>query len=168
MKSSYETLEYAKIQKPLEINLFGTLNLIRQVVPHMAQLPESVDPADEGERGVIIMLSSAAAYDGQPGNVVYAASKGAIRSMTLPLSRDLSRYGIRVVTVAPNMFATSMTAEDNMPKKARDAIQSHYEWPRRAGKPEEFANFVLEICRNRMLNGCCLRLDGAMRLPAKF
>lgn len=134
----------------------------------MAQLPDSVDTAGESERGVIIMLSSAAAYDGQPGQVVYAASKGAVRSMTLPLARDLSRYGIRVVSVAPNMFSTSMTAEGNMPEKARRAIEAHFEWPKRAGKPEEFANFVLEICRNRMLNGCCLRLDGAMRLPARF
>ncbi|CDM30244.1 hypothetical protein DTO013E5_8605 [Penicillium roqueforti] len=168
MNSSFEPLELAKLQQAINVNLVGSLDLIRQVVPHMAQLPESIDPDDESERGVIVMVSSAAAYDGQQGQVAYAATKGAIRSLTLPLARDLSRYGIRAVSIAPNMFSTPMTAQGKMPERARKAIEDHFEWPKRAGKPEEFGGFVLEIFRNRMLNGCCLRLDGAMRLPGKF
>ncbi|KAJ5799344.1 uncharacterized protein N7518_001412 [Penicillium psychrosexuale] len=168
MNSSFEPLALAKLQQAINVNLVGSLDLIRQVVPHMAQLPESIDPDDESERGVIVMVSSAAAYDGQQGQVAYAATKGAIRSLTLPLARDLSRYGIRAVSIAPNMFSTPMTAQGKMPERARKAIEAHFEWPKRAGKPEEFGGSVLEIFRNRMLNGCCLRLDGAMRLPGKF
>jgi 3-hydroxyacyl-CoA dehydrogenase/3-hydroxy-2-methylbutyryl-CoA dehydrogenase len=138
------------------------------VVSHLAQLPEPIDPKGESERGVVIMVSSAAAYDGQPGQVSYSATKGAIRSLTLPLARDLSRFGIRAVSIAPNMFATGMTARGTMPEKARQAIERYFEWPKRAGNPEEFASLVAEIFRNGMLNGCCLRLDGATRLPAKF
>lgn len=165
INSSFEPLALATIQNAININLVGTLNLIRLLVSQIAQLPESVDPENESERGVVIMVSSAAAYDGQPGQVAYSATKGAIRSLTLPLARDLSRYGIRAVSVAPNMFSTAMTAKGTMPEKARHAIERHFEWPERAGKPDEFSEFVLEICRNRMLNGCCLRIDGAMRLP---
>ncbi|KAF9888957.1 hypothetical protein FE257_008127 [Aspergillus nanangensis] len=168
MNSAFEPLALTKLQQAINVNLVGTIDLIRQVVPHIAQLPESIDPDGESERGVIIMVSSAAAYDGQQGQVAYAATKGAIRSLTLPLARDLARYGIRAVSIAPNMFSTPMTAEGNMPDRARKAIEAHFEWPQRAGKPDEFADFVLGICGNRMLNGCCLRVDGAMRLPAKF
>jgi NAD(P)-dependent dehydrogenase (short-subunit alcohol dehydrogenase family) len=114
------------------------------------------------------MVSSAAAYDGQPGSVIYSATKGAIRSLTLPLARDLSRYGIRAVSIAPNMFETAMTSKDTMSEKARHGLYQTLEFPRRGGKPEEFASLVLEICGNRMLNGCCLRIDGATRLPGKI
>ncbi|KAJ5278667.1 transcriptional regulator family: Fungal Specific TF [Penicillium angulare] len=168
MNSRFESLSLQKITQAININLVGTLDIIRQVVPHIARLPEEVDPENESERGVIIMVSSAAAFDGQQGQVAYSATKGAIQALTLPLARDLSPYGIRAVSIAPNMFSTPMTAQGKMPEKARLAIESQYEWPKRAGKPAEFAEFVLEICRNRMLNGCCLRLDGAMRLPAKI
>lgn len=112
------------------------------------------------------MVSSAAAYDGQRGQIVYAATKGAIRSMTLPLARDLSRYRIRAVTLAPGMFDTGMMA--SMPEKVRKSIEKTFEWPARAGRPEEFGHLVLGACQNRMLNGCCIRIDGATRLPSKF
>ena len=168
VNSSLDPLSLSTIQNAVNINVTGTLDLIRLTVPHIAQLAESTDPENECERGVIIMVSSAAAYDGQPGQVVYSATKGAIRSLTLPLARDLGRYGIRAVSIAPNMFSTAMTAKGNMPEKARQAIERHFEWPQRAGRPEEFAALVLEICSNRMLNGCCLRIDGAMRLPGKI
>ncbi|KAJ5617717.1 hypothetical protein N7537_002831 [Penicillium hordei] len=168
INSSFEPLALSTIQNAININLVGTLNLIRLVVSQLAQLPESIDPGNEYERGVVVMVSSAAAYDGQPGQVAYSATKGAIRSLTLPLARDLSRYGIRAVSIAPSLFSTAMTAKGKLPEKARQTIERNFEWPKRAGKPDEFSEFVLEICRNRMLNGCCLRLDGAMRLPSKL
>ncbi|KAJ5106205.1 hypothetical protein N7456_002880 [Penicillium angulare] len=137
MNSRFQSLSLQKINQAININLVGTLDIIRQAVPHIARLPEEVDPEKEGERGVIIMISSAAAFDGQQGQVAYSATKGAIQALTLPLARDLSPYGIRAVSIAPNMFSTPMTAQGKMPEKARLAIESHYEWPKRAGRPAE-------------------------------
>ena len=147
----------------MNINVRGTVDLVRQVIPHLTQVaPEGLD----GERGVIILVSSSAAFDGQPGQVAYAASKGAVASLTLPLTRDVSRYGIRVVTVAPSLFESGMTA--NMSAKVRGSLERVMEFPVRAGKPEEFASCVREGVENSMLNGCVIRLDGGVRMPSKM
>lgn len=152
-----------KIDFVLNINLRGTIDLIRQCLPHMINV-KPLPP--DGERGVIIMVSSSAAFDGQPGQVAYAASKGAVASLTLPLSRDLARYGIRAVTIAPSLFESAMTAQ--LSDKARKSLERVMEFPVRAGKPEEFASLVRQSIENGMLNGTVLRLDGAMRMPSKM
>ncbi|TVY68917.1 3-hydroxyacyl-CoA dehydrogenase type-2 [Lachnellula suecica] len=147
----------------MNVNVRGTIDLVRQVVPHMA----ASTPADkDGERGIIVMVSSSAAFDGQPGQVAYAASKGAIRSLTLPLTRDLARYGIRVVTVAPSIFDSRMTAM--MSDKVRASLTRVMEFPLRPGQPHEFAQLVTQSIENIMLNGVVLRLDGGMRMPSKM
>jgi NAD(P)-dependent dehydrogenase (short-subunit alcohol dehydrogenase family) len=122
--------------------------------------------APENERGVIILVSSSAAFDGQPGQVAYAASKGAVASLTLPLARDLARYGVRVVTIAPSLFESNMTRM--LPEKARKSLERVMEFPVRAGKPEEFSSLVRQGIENIMLNGTVIRLDGAMRMPSKL
>lgn len=152
-----------KIDFVLNINLRGTIDLIRQCLPHMINV-KPLPP--DGERGVIIMVSSSAAFDGQPGQVAYSASKGAVASLTLPLSRDLARYGIRAVTIAPSLFESAMTAQ--LSDKARKSLERVMEFPVRAGKPEEFASLVRQSVENSMLNGTVLRLDGAMRMPSKM
>lgn len=156
----------------LNINLRGTVDLVRQVVPYMAGAPgkdgQPVGAADgpDGERGVIIMVASAAAFEGQMGQVAYSASKGAVASMTLPMARDLSRHGIRVVTIAPSMFDTSMTSA--MTDKVRESLLKSMEFPRRPGKPAEFAVLARQAIENPMLNGVVIRLDGASRMPSRL
>lgn len=166
MDSSYEPLNIEVVQEVINVNLIGTINLIRLTVPHLARVEPSTDAANEGERGIVIMVSSSSAYDGQPGQIAYAASKGAIRSLTLPLARDLSRYGIRAVSIAPNIFVTGMTAM--MSEKLWNSLKKTLEWPPRPGRPEEFGQLVLDICRNPMLNGDCIRLDGGSRLASRI
>ncbi|KAI9705892.1 MAG: hypothetical protein M1836_005298 [Candelina mexicana] len=147
----------------MNINVRGTIDLIRQVLPHLT----TVTPLPpDSERGVLVLVSSSAAFDGQPGQVAYAASKGAIASLTLPLTRDLARYGIRVVTIAPSLFESGMTAM--MSGKVRKSLERVMEFPVRAGKPEEFARLVKEGIENTMLNGVVVRLDGGMRMPSKL
>jgi NAD(P)-dependent dehydrogenase (short-subunit alcohol dehydrogenase family) len=158
-----EPLSIESIDFVLNINLRGTLDLIRQAVPHMTK---TTPQGPDGERGVIIMIASSAAFDGQMGQVSYAASKGAVASLTLPLARDLSRYGIRAVTIAPSMFDSAMTRM--MSNKVKQSLENSMEFPKRAGLPEEFARLVLECVGNQMLNGTVLRLDGAMRMPARL
>jgi NAD(P)-dependent dehydrogenase (short-subunit alcohol dehydrogenase family) len=126
-----------------------------------------VKPQDpDGERGVLIMISSSAAFDGQMGQVAYAASKGAVASLTLPLARDLSRYGIRACTIAPSMFDSSMTAMMN--EKTRQSLFKSMEFPKRPGQPHEFAKMVMSCVENSMLNGTVIRIDGAMRMPSRL
>jgi NAD(P)-dependent dehydrogenase (short-subunit alcohol dehydrogenase family) len=147
----------------LSINLRGTLDLVRQLLPQLAAAaPEGPD----GERGVIVMVASAAAFEGQMGQVAYAASKGAVASMTLPMARDLARFGIRVVTVAPSMFESNMTAA--LSDKVRTGLKKAMEFPPRPGQPEEFASLVRQSIENVMLNGVVIRLDGATRMPSKL
>lgn len=147
----------------LGINLRGTLDLVRQVLPHIAAAePEGPD----GERGVVVMVASAAAFEGQMGQVSYAASKGAVAAMTLPMARDLARFGIRVVTIAPSMFDSNMTAQ--LSDKVREGLKKAMEFPPRPGKPEEFASMVRQSIENTMLNGVVIRLDGATRMPSKL
>ncbi|KAF4545658.1 putative 3-hydroxyacyl- dehydrogenase type-2 protein [Lasiodiplodia theobromae] len=158
-----EPLPLSSFDTVISINLRGTVDLIRQVLPYLTQ-NEPYGP--DGERGVIIMVSSSAAFDGQMGQIAYAASKGAVRSMTLPMARDLSRFGIRVVTLAPSLFESNMTAM--LSDKVRKSLERVMEFPKRPGKPEEFARTVKDAIENSMLNGEVIRLDGAMRMPSKL
>ncbi|KAG6036491.1 hypothetical protein E4U41_005706 [Claviceps citrina] len=145
----------------LGVNLRGVLDLVRQAAAEMAKVSEGPD----GERGVVIMVASSAAFDGQKGQVSYSASKGAVAAMTLPMARDLARFGIRCVTIAPAVFETRMTSV--MSSKVRKSLEATYEFPRRAGQPREFAGLVKHCIENVMLNGAVIRLDGASR-PSKI
>ncbi|KAM0282395.1 hypothetical protein ACHAQH_003076 [Verticillium albo-atrum] len=147
----------------IAVNLRGTIDLVRQTLPHLASLP-GAEP--DGERGVVVMVASAAAFDGQKGQVAYAASKGAVAAMTLPMTRDLAKHGIRVATIAPSLFESRMTSV--MPDRVRKSLEGAVEFPRRAGRAEEFAALVRHVVENVMLNGTVLRLDGGMRMPSKM
>ncbi|GAM87417.1 hypothetical protein ANO11243_054410 [Dothideomycetidae sp. 11243] len=158
-----EPLSMDSIDTVLNINLRGTLDFVRQCLPFMAKNEPS---GPDGERGVVILVSSSAAYDGQPGQVSYAASKGAVRSMTLPMARDLAPFGIRVVSIAPSLFESNMTRM--MSDKVRKSLERVMEFPKRSGQPPEFAGLVRHIIENQMLNGETIRLDGAMRMPSRM
>ena len=145
----------------LGVNLRGVLDLVRQGVAEMAKAPEGPD----GERGIVVMVASSAAFDGQKGQVSYSASKGAVAAMTLPMARDLARFGIRVVTIAPSLFETRMTSM--MSDKVRKSLEATYEFPKRSGQPAEFAGLVKHCIENVMLNGTVIRLDGGSR-PSKI
>ncbi|NMC97030.1 MAG: 3-hydroxyacyl-CoA dehydrogenase [Deltaproteobacteria bacterium] len=147
--------------KVLQINLVGTLNVIRLAVEQMMKNT----PGEEGEKGVIINSASIAAFDGQVGQVSYSASKAGIVGMTLPIAREISEYGLRIVTVAPGIFDTPMMA--GLPTTVKDDMAQMVPFPKRLGKPVVFARMVLHIIENTMLNGCCIRLDGALRMPPK-
>ncbi|KAI0845312.1 3-hydroxyacyl-CoA dehydrogenase [Daldinia vernicosa] len=147
----------------VNINLRGTIDLVRQCLVHIAKTePVGADK----ERGVVVMVASVAAFDGQKGQVSYAASKGAVAALTLPMARDLARYGIRCVTIAPGVFESRMTAV--MPKKLFKGLEAVMEFPRRAGQPEEFARLARHVIENAMLNGTVIRLDGGLRMPSKI
>jgi NAD(P)-dependent dehydrogenase (short-subunit alcohol dehydrogenase family) len=147
--------------KTVSINLVGTFNMIRLAAAAIA----SEAPGAEGERGVIINAASIAAYDGQIGQAAYAASKGGIVSLTLPVARELARSGIRVVTIAPGVFATPMMA--GFPQEVQESLGQSVPFPPRLGQPEEFAALVKHICENVMLNGETIRLDGALRMAPR-
>jgi NAD(P)-dependent dehydrogenase (short-subunit alcohol dehydrogenase family) len=147
--------------KLLQINLVGTLNVIRLAVEQMM----NNKPDEEGEKGVIINTASIAAFEGQIGQVAYSASKAGIVGMTLPIAREISDYGIRIVTIAPGIFETPMMA--GLPPAVKEDMAKAVPFPRRLGKPQEFAKMVLHIIDNVMMNGCCVRLDGALRMPPK-
>ncbi len=147
--------------KVLQINLVGTFNLIRLAVEKM----NNNTPDEEGEKGVIINTASAAATDGQIGQAAYSASKAGVVGMTLPIARECGDYGIRVATIAPGLFSTPMMA--GLPASVKEVMVSTVPFPHRLGKPAEYAMLVLHIIENIMLNGCCIRLDGALRMPPK-
>ena len=147
--------------RALEINVVGTFNLIRLASVVMSQS----EPNEEGERGTIIMTASVAAYDGQVGQAAYSASKAAVVGMTLPIARELARYGIRVMTIAPGIFETPMLL--GLPSQVQESLGRSVPFPSRLGKPAEFALLVKAICENPMLNGEVIRLDGALRMAAK-
>lgn len=147
--------------RTVSINLVGTFNMTR-----LAALALQVQqPDEEGERGVIVNTASIAAFDGQVGQAAYAASKGGIASMTLPVARELARHGIRVVSIAPGIFETPMMA--GMPQEVQEALGKSVPFPQRLGRPAEFAALVRHILENRMLNGEVIRLDGALRMSAR-
>ncbi|WNC07975.1 SDR family NAD(P)-dependent oxidoreductase [Pseudomonas coleopterorum] len=145
----------------ININLIGTFNLLRLAAEAIAKSTANT----EGERGVIINTASVAAFDGQVGQAAYAASKGAVASLTLPAARELARYGIRVMTIAPGIFETPMMA--GMSDEVRAALSADVPFPPRLGKPEEYAALVRHIIENSMLNGEVIRLDGALRMAAR-
>lgn len=147
--------------KTISINLIGTFNMIRFGAEAIAREA----PGTDGERGVIINTASIAAFDGQIGQAAYAASKGGIVSMTLPIARELARSGIRVVTIAPGVFETPMVA--GFPEEVQEALGKSVPFPSRLGQPAEFASMVKHICENIMLNGETIRLDGALRMAPR-
>lgn len=149
-------------QQVININLVGTFNVLRLCAAQMSEL----EPLSEGgSRGVIINTASVAAYEGQIGQAAYSSSKGGVVALTLPAARELSRFGIRAMTVAPGLFETPMLS--NMPNEVQDSLASQVPFPSRLGKPEEFADLVSHIIDNEMLNGEVIRLDGAIRLAPK-
>lgn len=158
-----DPVDMSAIDFVLNINLRGVIDLLRLTVPLMVK-NEPLQP--DGERGVIILVSSSAAFDGQPGQLAYAASKGAMRSIAIVLARDHARDGIRCVGIAPSMFESNMTAQ--MSDKVRASLQRVFEFPKRAGKADEFARCVRFCVENAMINGEVIRLDGATRMPSKM
>lgn len=150
-----------KFSRVININLIGTFNAIRLAAADMAAL----DPLDDDERGVMITTTSIAAFEGQVGQSAYSASKGGVHALTLPVARELARYGIRTLCFAPGLFETPMMM--TLPEKVQDALVATTVFPKRLGKPEEFADLALHVIGNPILNGETIRLDGAIRLAAK-
>lgn len=145
----------------IQINLIGTFNVLRFAASAMI----ACEPGEDGERGVCVNTASVAAFDGQVGQVAYAASKGGVVGMTLPTARDLAQYGIRVNTIAPGLFDTPLLAA--LPEEARQALGAGIPFPQRLGKPSEYAQLACQIVENTMLNGETIRLDGALRMPPR-
>jgi NAD(P)-dependent dehydrogenase (short-subunit alcohol dehydrogenase family) len=150
-----------QFRQVVEVNLIGSFNLLRIAAADMVGL----DPLADGERGVIVLTASIAAYDGQIGQAAYSASKGGIVGLTLPAARELARDGIRVVAIAPGVFATPMLA--GLPEAAQTSLAANVPFPQRLGRPEEYSALALHICANRMLNGEVIRLDGALRMAPR-
>ena len=151
----------ANFERAVKINLIGTFNAIRLAAAKM-----SVQPAEaSGERGVIVNTSSVASMDGQVGQAAYAASKAGVNGMTLPIARELAKFGIRVMTIAPGIFDTPML--QGMSQEIRASLGAQVPFPSRLGQPAEFAQLVRHIVENEMLNGEVIRLDGAIRMAAK-
>jgi len=152
-----------EFRRVIEINLLGTINCIRCAVPQMIEGRSG----DGDEAGVIVNTASIAAFDGQMGQAAYAASKGGVAGMVLPLARELGEHGIRIMGIAPGVFETPMTL--NLAPKSRDVVFAAVPpFPQRPGKPEEFAALVIAIFANPMLNGEVIRLDGGLRMPARL
>ena len=148
-------------RRVVEINLIGTYNITRLVAAQMVVLA----PLEDGERGVIVNTASVAAFDGQVGQEAYAASKGGIVAMTLPLARDLAQFGVRVCTIAPGLFLTPLMAE--LPQPVQESLAASIPFPKRLGKPQEFAHLAASIVENTALNGEVIRLDGALRMAPR-
>src|SRR4051812_5157427 len=147
--------------RAVSINLIGTFNMVRLAADAIVKEM----PGEDGERGVIVNTASIAAYDGQIGQAAYAASKGGVLALTLPIARELARYGVRVVTIAPGIFETPMMAD--MPQDVQDSLGKSVPFPSRLGRPPEYAALVQHICENTMLNGEVIRLDGALRMAPR-
>ncbi|SKC66596.1 SDR family NAD(P)-dependent oxidoreductase [Plantibacter cousiniae (nom. nud.)] len=153
-------------ERVLRVNVLGTFNVIRLTADAMQHNDPDGDPVDgAGDRGVIINTASVAAFDGQVGQPAYAASKGAVHSMTLPIARELARFGIRVVTIAPGIMETPMLA--GLPEAAQESLGHQVPYPARLGRPDEYASLALHIVENGYLNGETIRLDGAIRMAPK-
>jgi NAD(P)-dependent dehydrogenase (short-subunit alcohol dehydrogenase family) len=151
----------SQFQSTVMVNLVGSFNVAKAA----AALMQHNEPGTDGERGVIVNTASVAAYEGQIGQAAYSASKGGVVGMTLPMARELSRFGIRVMTIAPGIFWTPMV--DGMPENVQQSLAASIPFPSRLGKPEEFADLVAYILGNTYLNGETIRLDGATRLAPK-
>ncbi len=151
----------AEFTRVIHVNLVGTFNMMRLAGAQMSKAP----PLEDGERGVIISTASVAAFEGQIGQAAYAASKGGITALTLPVAREFAAFGIRVLTIAPGLFHTPLLSA--LPEEAQKSLGDSIPYPRRLGAPEEFASLVAHMVENRFLNGEVVRLDGALRLPPK-
>ena len=156
-----EPLPLEAFRRIVEVNLIGTFNVTRLAAAAMA----GNEPTADGERGVIVNTASNAAYDGQVGQAAYAASKGGVVSLTLPVARELARYGIRVMTIAPGPADTPMLAL--LREDVRQSLEAQIPFPSRLGRPEEYAALVKHIVENAYLNGEVIRLDGALRMPPR-
>jgi len=150
-----------RFERVIRINLIGTFNMMRLVATPMSLL----EPAGDNGRGVIISTASVAAFEGQIGQAAYAASKAGIAALTLPVARELARFGIRVLTIAPGLFETPLLGE--LPEEARASLAQNIPYPARLGRPDEFARLVLAMIDNDYLNGETVRLDGALRMQAR-
>lgn len=148
-------------EKVIQVNLVGSFNIMRLAAEDM----QSREPNADGERGVIISTASVAAFDGQIGQAAYSASKGGIVAMTLPAARELARFGIRVLAIAPGLFMTPMMA--SLPQEAQDSLAATLPFPKRLGQPYEFARLVKEMIANPILNGEVVRIDSALRMAPK-
>ncbi|MFA9215858.1 MAG: SDR family NAD(P)-dependent oxidoreductase [Sphingomonadaceae bacterium] len=151
----------ADFERVVRINLIGTYNMTRLAVARMAKLAG----LEDGERGVVVNTASVAAFDGQVGQEAYSASKAGVVGMTLPLARDLAQHGIRTCTIAPGIFATPLLNE--LPQEVRDSLAASIPFPKRLGKPEEFAALAVHIVENGHMNGEVIRIDGAIRMAAR-
>jgi NAD(P)-dependent dehydrogenase (short-subunit alcohol dehydrogenase family) len=151
--------DLALFERVIRVNLIGTFNLLRLAAATMT----ANDATETGERGLVVATASIAAYEGQVGQAAYAASKGGIVGLTLPAARELARFGVRVVTLAPGLFHTPLM--DTLTAEARESLGRQPLFPQRLGRPEEFAAMVLAIAANPLLNGGTIRLDAALRLP---
>ena len=154
-------LDLQRFARVVQINLIGAFNAIRLAAEQMAKNA----PNTEGERGVIVTTASVAAFEGQIGQAAYSASKAGVAGMTLPIARELARYGIRVVSIAPGIFDTPMLA--SLPEAVRASLGQQTPFPPRLGRPDEFAALVQQIIENTMLNGETIRLDGAIRMAPR-
>jgi NAD(P)-dependent dehydrogenase (short-subunit alcohol dehydrogenase family) len=150
-----------QFRRVVEVNLIGSFNVLRLTAAAMAGL----DPLDDGERGLIVLTASVAAYEGQVGQAAYSASKGGIVGLVMPAARELARYGVRVMAIAPGIFLTPMLM--GLPEPARQSLADSVPFPHRLGQPEEYAALVLHLCQNCMLNGEVIRLDGALRMAPR-
>lgn len=148
-------------ERVIRVNLIGSFNMLRLATAEMAAL----EPLEDGERGVVVSTASVAAFEGQVGQAAYAASKGGVASLTLPAARELAQFGIRVMAIAPGLFLTPMMRA--LPEEVQASLGASIPFPKRLGKPEEFADLVLHCVANRALNGEVIRLDGALRLPPR-
>lgn len=156
-----EPMSMEHFTRVVQINLMGTMNVIRLAAEKMLEN----QPNEDGEKGVVVNTASIAAFEGRVGQAAYSASKAAIIGMTLPIAREFAEYGIRVMTISPGLFDTPLAA--SVPKKAVEVLSKALNFPNRPGKPFEFADLVKQIIENPMLNGSTIRLDGALRVPAK-
>jgi len=148
-------------ERVVRINLVGTYNVVRLAAARLLKQP----PLEGGERGVVVMTASVAAFDGQVGQEAYSASKGGIAAMTLPLARDLAQHGVRVCTIAPGLFETPLLQQ--LPEAVQQSLAASIPFPPRLGRPQEFAELAAHIVTNGHLNGECIRLDGALRMAPR-
>src|SRR5438132_13139917 len=148
-------------RRVIEVNLIGSFNLLRVAAAQMTAL----EPLADGECGIIVSTASVAAYEGQIGQAAYSASKGGIVSLTLPAARELARYGVRVVAIAPGIFETPML--QGLPQNVQESLAASVPFPSRLGRPSEYAALVLHLCQNRMINGEVIRLHGALRMAPR-
>jgi NAD(P)-dependent dehydrogenase (short-subunit alcohol dehydrogenase family) len=151
----------SEFERVIRVNLIGTYNCLRLAAASMLGL----EPLADGERGVIISTASVAAFEGQIGQAAYSASKGGVAALTMPAAREFAQFGIRVLAIAPGIFRTPMM--HTLPQEAQDSLGASVPFPKRLGEPEEFAELVLHMVRNRYLNGEVIRLDGALRMAPR-